>query len=210
MKRLLIIVMLVLGASCWAQAPDSTRSDTRELGSDKPQRSRERNLIGAPVYYDTLGNVRGSADTLNRVARLPKHHYFNRLSNDFSTYFVEVEGLIGYADLAFGINFTYLPERWGFYGSCLAGIRRNYLTFGPALRLSGYGDSYDWHLYGGAVVSRHLGVEGGIRFAQPRDEDDFCWMSASVGGMFVNGHGFFTCGLSLELSALTAISVFWW
>ena len=211
MRRLLIFVLLLATTSVWAQSPDSTRAESRELGSGvKSERSRERNLLGAPVYYDTLGNVRGTEAPAGGQAHLPKHHYFNRLSNDFCTYFLELEGMLGTGDIALGVNFTYLPQRWGIYGSALAGARREYCSVGPALRLSDNGDRLDWHLYGGFVISRHLGAELGVRMALPRRNDSFCWESVSLGTVFVNGHAFLTCGLSLELSAVATAYAFWW
>lgn len=211
MRRLLIMAMLAMTATVWAQSPDSTRAAARELGGDeRPARSRERNVLGAPVYYDTLGNIRGASAPADGQSRLPKHHYFNRLSNDFCSYFVELEGMVGPGDAAIGFNFSYLPQRWGLYGSALVGVRRDYFSIGPALRLSDNGDYLDWHLYGGLVISRHLGAEIGIRMASSRRSGDFCWQSVSMGAAFVNGRGFVTAGLSLELSAIATAAFLWW
>ena len=212
MKRLIIILALVLTASAWAQSTDTTRTTPAaggELdGGTRRATTLKNNVLGAPVYYDTLGNVRGTTPHSD-APRLPRHHYFNRLSNDYCSYFLEVKSMIGH-DLAFGASFTYLPERWGFYGSALAGLRRPYFAAGPTLRLSDYGGSLDWQLYGGLVVSRHLGAEAGIRMALPKRSGSFSWESVSMGTTFVNGHFFFTCGLSLEFMAVTVLSFLWW
>lgn len=211
MKRLCIIVMLLLGASAWAQAPvqDSTGSKGRELDG-KESRNRERNLIGVPVYYDTLGNVIGSEASRQGIANLPRHHYFNRLSNDYCSWFVETDGWFG-GDVALGGNCTYLPERWGFYGKGLWGVRRNYASAGAALRLSDCGDAFDWQMYGGVVVSTRPGVEVGFRMAAPRHNSAFCWESMTVGMAQVGRSTFFTFGMSLGITATVAsILLLWW
>lgn len=209
MKRLVLIVMLLLALPAWAQTQDSVRAESREIdGGQRQQDVSEGNVLGAPVYYDTLGNIRGTES--DGVSRLPRHHYFNRLSNKYSNTFFEVLGMVGTGDIGIGLSFCYLPERWGGYGSLITGVRRDYFSFGPALRLSDYDDPLDWHLYGGFVVSRHLGCEVGIRMALPRRNSNFSWESASMGAVFVNGHGFITCGLSIEFAAMVSAAMLWW
>ena len=120
MKRILVTaVLLLLAGVAVAQKP-----------------AGDRNVLGAPVYYDTLGNVRGSKASSEGKVTLPKHHYFNKLSNDYNSMFLELDGWFG-GDIALGGSFTWLPERWGFYGKGLLGARSNYFAAGPALRLSG-------------------------------------------------------------------------
>lgn len=193
MKRLILLLILMLSVVAVAQSP-----------------SRNRNVLGAPVYYDTLGNVIGQTQPGDTVAHLPKHHYFNRLSNEYNAFFFELEGLLGNNDMAIGFNFTYLPERWGIYGSLLGGLSHGYASLGPALRLSDNGDMLDWHLYGGVMVSNHLGGELGLRMAAPRRDGRFCWESLSIGVGMVGRHPFLTCGLSLEISAFTGLYPLFW
>ena len=116
----------------------------------------------------------------------------------------------GNNDMAIGFNFTYLPERWGIYGSLLGGFSHGYASLGPALRLSDNGDMLDWHLYGGVMVSNHLGGELGLRMAAPRRDGRFCWESLSIGVGMVGRHPFLTCGLSLEISAFTGLYPLFW
>lgn len=200
--------MLMLGLSAWAQVPDSTAGRDRVL--DGGQRShREQNVLGAPIYYDTLGNVIGSEESRQGIPRLPKHHYFNRLSNDFCTWFFELDGWIG-GDLAIGGSLTYLPEQWGVYGKGMLGFRSNYASVGPVWRLSDCGASFDWQLYGGVVVGHRLGAEMGLRMALPRRNSSFCWESFSVGVAQVGSRTFFTCGMSMELTAIMSLLLLWW
>ena len=193
MKRVLATVVLLLFAGV--------------VAGQKPANSR--NVLGAPVYYDTLGNVRGEASP-GGTAHLPKHHYLNRLSNDYCSLVLEMDGWFG-GDVAVGGSVTWLPERWGFYGKGLFGSRSNYFSAGPALRLSGYGGNLDWHLYGGVVVSSRLGGELGLRMALPKRRGAFCWESLSIGMAQVGRRTFFTCGMSLELVAAAASTfILWW
>lgn len=193
MKRILAtVILLLLAGVAVAQKP-----------------ANSRNVLGSPVYYDTLGNVRGETPQ-NGTARLPKHHYLNRLSNDYCSLFLEMDGWFG-GDIALGGSFTWLPERWGFYGKGLAGAKSNYFAAGPALRLSGYGGGLDWQLYGGVVISSRLGGELGLRMALPKRSGSFCWESLSLGVAQVGRRTFFTCGMSLELVAATAsAAILWW
>lgn len=210
MKRLSLIALFLLALfPAGAQVQDSVRADNREIdGGGRSQDIRKGNVLGAPVYYDTLGNIRGTAT--DSVVRMPRHHYLNRLSNDFNSTFFELLGMVGTRDIAIGFTVVYLPESWGGYGSLMAGVRRNYFSFGPVMRLSECGDLIDWHLYGGLVISRHLGCEIGFRMATPRREGSFSWESVSMGAVFVNGHGFVTCGLSIEFAAMASWAMLWW
>ena len=179
----------------------------------------EANILGAPVYYDRDGGVRGEhprhyrngeAPSSGRY-QMPKHHYLNNLGTNFSSFFFEIETLLGPRDIAIGANLTYLPERWGVYGSALYGHYRNYWSVGPAVRLSGRDSFFDWQLYGGAMFAdRRLGGEVGIRIASQARRSEFCWTSASLGWAFINGDSYLTVGLSLEVTALTALAFFFW
>lgn len=144
----------------------------------------------------------------NEVHR-PNRRYMSYFGSDFSSFFVETEWMAGFDDVAAGINFTYLPERWGAYASALFGLRYDYLSVGAALRLNDNGSEFDYHMYAGLMVSHRLGGEVGLRFAEvPRGGRQFCWNSASVGLAYINDGWYFTAGLSLELTAIAAGSIF--
>ncbi len=180
-----------------------------------PRRPKgEANIIGAPVYYNQDGSVRGSrqpAPPSRRGGRpaMPEHHYLNNVGLNFNSVFLEVEAAMGHRS-ALGLNLTYLPERWGVYGSALFGPRRQYYSIGPAVRLSGRQSSVDWHLYSGLTFGRRLGGEIGFRVAAPSRGHEFCWTSASLGMAVIDGNSYLTLGLSLELSALLGLSLFFW
>ncbi len=222
MKRLILIALLMAWGTVWAQdvVRDSVAASTDTIDNEenvigaKPRpkgEKKEANVLGAPVYYDQNGNVKGSGEN-SEVYRRPKHHYLNNLSSRYCSLFVEGTLITGRHDSGIGGNFTYLPKRWGFYITANAGRRHTYLSAGAALRLSGYESSLDWQLYGGiGGGGRHLGGEVGLRVAPPQRSSKFCWTSASIGYANYGGHSYFTGGVSLDLvgaMALTTI-LFW-
>ena len=211
------MLLMLLSCTCvWAQdvVRDSTAAaDTNEnVIGGRPQRTnvqRKANVLGAPVYYNLDGSVRTAGSYGNPRGQYirPRHHWRNTLDSQFNTYFCEVEGMLGTGDVALGMNFTYLPNRWGIYGSLLAGIRHDYASLGPVVRLSDYDDPCDWHLYGGVVVGDGVGGEFGMRIASPRRDGAFGWCSGSMGMVFLDGRSYVTFGLSLELTAIVALGL---
>lgn len=222
MKKLLTLVLLLVSGSVWAQdvvrdsvpavADDTTAVEENVIGTKPSLRydkgRKEANVLGAPVYYDGNGNVRGSGIS-SQIYHRPKHHYLNNLDNNFCSIFLEGEALHGVNDFAIGLNFTYLPKRWGAYGSVLFGYNRNYLSVGPALRLSGYDSSVDWQLYGGVMFGgRSTGGEVGLRVATPQRSKEFCFTSVSVGCAVVGSHAFVTFGASIDMVAIFGLATF--
>lgn len=219
MKRYVFILMLVLCGAAWAQTPvdtsavvsDTTDSEENVIGGRVQQgaRQHESNVLGAPVYYNLDGSVRQGGHRGNPRGEYhrPEHHYRNTLSSRFNTYFCEAEALLGDKDVAAGINFSYLPERWGIYGSMLAGFRHNYVSVGPVLRLSDTDDVFDWHLYGGLMFGDGVGGEGGMRIGAARGNSGFGWCTGSMGVAVMDGRGYFTLGLSLDLTAISGLSL---
>lgn len=234
MKRVFALLLTLAWLPLWGQValPDSTQrtvpADSVAVDEDDaddgpnvigaqpaPRRPKgEANIIGSPVYYNTDGTVRGSS----QPARMPSHrsrpamperHYLNNVGLNFSSFFLEVEAALGQRS-ALGLNFTYLPERWGIYGSALFGPWREYFSVGPAVRLSGLQSSVDWHLYSGLTFGHRVGGEIGFRVAAPSHSSEFCWSSASLGMAVIDGRSYLTLGLSLELSAILGLSLFLW
>lgn len=218
MKRYVLLLMLLACCAAWAQNPDKKGSaadtaDTEEnVIGGRPQysnRSKEANVLGTPVYYNRDGSVRtpGNHGNPRGEYQLPEHHWRNTLGSHFNTYFCEAEAMIGDKDVAVGMNFTYLPERWGMYGSMLVGERHSYLSLGPTLRFSDKYDELDWQLYGGVMIGDGVGGEFGMRIAGSRNESGFGWCSGSMGVAVMDGRGYMTLGLSLEITAIAALSV---
>lgn len=222
MKKILIIAILLSGSIAWAQdvvrdsvpaaVADSADAEENVIGAKPAVRPvatrREANVLGAPVYYNVNGSVRGSGDT-SAIYRRPKHHYLNNLDDRYCSFFAEGEALTGASDLAYGLNFTYLPKRWGAYGSLLIGLNHDYLSAGPVLRLSDYESMFDWQLYGGVMFSgRSVGGEVGVRIAVPQRSSEFCLTSVSMGCAIVGSHAFVTVGASVDIIAIFGLATF--
>lgn len=223
MRKYLVLMLLLAGGSVWAQdvvrdtvVPPATATDTIDDDEEnviggRPQRSknvqREPNVLGTPVYYDTIGNAIGSKRQWSEYHR-PRHHFLNNLEDRYCSFFLEAQTMLGPADVAGGVSFAYLPQRWGAYGSLRAGTRDGYVSLGPVLRLSGYESNIDWHLYGGLLfATRSVGAEAGLRIALPRRSTGFCWTSASMGLATVRGDVYLTAGISFDIVALSALSL---
>lgn len=218
MKKLLFIVILLSCNIVWAQdvVHDSVAADTsRTVGDGKQNRSRkEANILGATVYYDINGNIRGSENPSPYYHR-PEHHYLNNLDNSFCSFFAEGKLLYNNYDQAVGLSLSYLPNRWGGYGSLMVGTEYPYfLSAGPVLRLSEYDSSIDWQLYAGFMTNFYsVGAEAGLRMATGQRHSEFCWTSASLGVAVVGSDPFLTFGASFDLIAVlalgTATLLFW-
>jgi len=207
MKRILFMALLLMGGALWAQTTDSVAVG-RVLG-DEPQvkRSRELNVIGAPVYYDTLGNVIGGKTVPDSMYHRPKHHFHNRLENDFCSVFLEGQAKLG-RNMSLGAQMAWVPQRWGIYGSACINRDRCDFSVGPVLRLSDCGNWIDWQLYGGLSSSFFaLGAEVGVRMAAPKLWGDFCWTSFSLTVGRIHEANYVALGLSLTLTSMVAITI---
>lgn len=207
MKRLFLIGLMLLGGTVWAQTADSVATG-RALG-DEPQvrRSRTRNVLGAPVYYDTLGNVIGQSAPADSFYHRPKHHFRNRLEDEFSAFFLEGQIMLGGNDIAIGGQLAYVPQRWGAYMGGGLGFQGGYFKAGPVWRMSDCGDGIDWQLFAGVNLCRHPGAEIGLRMGAPRLWGNFCWTSYSMSVGYANRTGYITLGFSLSLSAILALTI---
>lgn len=197
-----ILFLLLVASPLSAQEVRSEKDNMpgRTLGENpRPHRSAERNIIGAPVYYDTLGNVIGSSNANDSLYRRPKHHYLNRLEDEYNNIFLEF-GILAGNDFALGAQMAYVPKRWGAYCGGYFGMRHEYFTVGPVLRLSDCGDFLDWQLFGGLTVSRRPGAELGFRLAGPKTNDGFAWTSFTMAAGYANRSPYFSLGLSLSLT----------
>ena len=233
MKRYVIVALLLAWSGLWAQdvvrdslktAPATLPVDSIAVDEDDDNEENvigarpstykrgEENILGAPVYYDADGKAIGSGEPTRRTVKRPldTSNLHPVTIDNFNHFFVEIEGLFNRRSGALGLNFTYLPGRWGVYGSALFGRGRQYYSLGPALRLSGASARIDWQLYGGVMTTGRLfGGEAGMRVASMADDGRFSWLSASAGCAVVNRRAFVTVGVGLELSALFLLFIWW-
>lgn len=221
MKRLLLIALIFVAGTVWAQdvvrdsvppAVADTADDGENVIGGRVQLSnpqKEPNVIGMPVYYNRDGSKRSATYRGNPrgAYQMPRHHYQNTLDRQFCSVFFECEGMLNADDLAAGFNVSYLPNRWGAYCSLLGGINYRYVSAGPVLRLSDVDNSLDWQLYGGLMYSAGFGGEVGVRIASAKNQSEFCMTSFSMGVGCVGGDPFFTMGLSVDLMAISGLSL---
>lgn len=149
----------------------------------------------------------------------------------FSTYFVESRWQLGPAqkkefgqfnlDLGVGLQFTSLPDKWGWYASAtyinsdLQGIHG-----GIAYRLLGFAHKIDLQFYSGLScgfmnffngdpIHIRPGLDAGIRLSLGAKvkRSRFAWTSVSMGMTNYWDRPFFTFGLSLDITALMALGL---
>lgn len=142
-------------------------------------------------------------DSMRAGKRNPIYYF----GHNFSTVFVEVSSLIGYSDVAIGLNGAYVPEVWGGYLSGHIGVNYRWLSGGAEYRFSSPWDYIDWHGYAGLAVGRGVGGEVGLRMATNADVNrgKFATISGSVGLRATTGGIFFMGGLSVSLSAAATL-----
>ena len=208
MRHTFFLAVFMLCCTAWAQvepAPDSPRP----LPGDHPRtaQKRARNVLGAPVYYDTLGNVLGQAAPADSFYHRPKHHFRNRLEDEFCSFFLEGQLQMGEDDMAVGAQLAYVPQRWGGYLGGNLGVFGNYVKVGPVWRVSDCGSDIDWQLFAGVNLCRHPGGELGLRMAAPRLWGSFCMTSYSMTFGYANNMCYLSLGFSLTLSTLLALTI---
>ncbi|MBQ9638273.1 MAG: hypothetical protein IJV22_01780 [Bacteroidales bacterium] len=119
---------------------------------------------------------------------------------DYSIYFLECKMLVGMDDIAAGLQFAWVPKRWGGYLSYMWGNFYNWKSVGVAVRPSMELSAVDWHLYGGLAIGGTLGYELGMRFSAANTGTHFSWLCGSISTIRSRGTCFFTIGLSLDLA----------
>ena len=217
MKRWIIIALTLAWTAVQAQdivrdsiAADTTDTEENVIGARPSPRAKgekkERNILGTPVYYDRNGNVIGTSRPARKEYHMPRHHYMNNMKHYCNSYFVECKGLFG-SDYAAGVAFTYLPDRWGIYGSWMANKFRSYVTVGPALRLSSADSKMDLQVYGGLMYTRRVGAEVGLRISGLKDKHNYSLISGTVGMAYIGNVGYITTGISLELTAACLLGI---
>ena len=205
---LLFLTVWMLGIGCaWCQNPNNPRNNIPE-GYHPVEATGEDVVIGGTddLRFDQSIPMEGNRTVNYLLGRSVYTEYYSR-------YFLEWESLWGGNGMALGMNFAYLPKRWGFYCSLLpldistSQYLTSWFTFGAALRPVTRPSSIDWHIYTGPAFGRGNGWEIGTRFAAANQQSQFSWFSGSIGTMYVGGRSYLTIGLSLLLSPSIGIDV---
>ncbi|MBQ6236853.1 MAG: hypothetical protein IJK07_01425 [Bacteroidales bacterium] len=150
-------------------------------------------------------------------------------SASFSKHFLEARMQLGPGDhvtgevqfnitAAFGLQYAYVPERWGWYSSLsYANFQKSDFigaTGGAVYRLCGKDSKIDFQFYYGLALAvplhsgfnTKLGLDAGIRIANgaKADRSKFSWMSATLGLTNFWDKPFVTMGLSIDVAAVVA------
>ena len=162
---------------------------------------------------------------LNAMAQSPQ----KMDSTCFSKHFLETKVIYGPGDsdpehvmmniaLGFGVQYTYLPNRWGWYGgvSYIFGPKQDYtgLTGGAVYRILDATHKIDLQAYSGLSCglgySSNLfikpGLDAGFRIAPgaKAGRSKFAWTSFSIGRTHFYDKPVYTVGFSISLSAIPA------
>lgn len=105
-----------------------------------------------------------------------------------------------------GANYTYIPKKWGLYGSFMYGFQGDYCAnVGPAIRLANSSfTGVDIHLFQGVGLnSGSLGGETGVRFGFGRDKKYGMWSLS--GSLCYSSEGIgWSVGMSWPIAGITA------
>lgn len=143
----------------------------------------------------------------------PKRNPIYYFGNPFNDHFAEIRLFAGPYDAGVGLDYTYLPEVWGFNLSGNIGFANLWLSGGTSYRLSKPWSNNDWHLYGNVGICcedgsfRHIRptLEVGIRWASPEGIRHFCYSSGTLGVMTNFDGVYFTLGFGLSVGALFSL-----
>ena len=168
-------------------------------------------LCAAAQSRDVVDTSAATYDTVQYFA--PKVNPIRYFGSPFCNHFAEIRLFTGLYDAGVGLDYTYLPEIWGFNLAGNVGYANLWLSGGAAYRLSKPWSRYDWHLYGNVGVCcedgsfRHVrpSLEAGIRWASPEGMRGFCYSSGTLGVM-TNFDGLYvTFGLGLSVGTLFSL-----
>lgn len=215
-SRLLLVALLLCGFQVSAQVVVDTidlravavEMDSVAEGADEVVSSTDDILFMDGVAVDE--------SQWNKVIASPASTSFNN-----SAYFLEMT--LSFADIdcpepkifaSQGVQFSYVPNRWGAYvgggHGWLADRRYGQMAGGVVLRPVVQPSLLDWHLYGG-LVARYgqLGVEVGTRFCAGGllNPFDFALSSFTFSLQRLPGGTYYTVGFSLDLTALLLLAL---
>ncbi len=124
-------------------------------------------------------------------------------------------------DIGIGLQYTYLSDRWGWYGglSYIDGKYNNYVgvTGGAVYRVTDASSKIDFQVYSGLSCGlglnsdNHLiiypGLDAGLRIAPgaKAGRSRFAWTSFSIGRTHFYSKPVYTVGFSISLTAIPAV-----
>ena len=171
----------------------------------------QQSIVGSQQVADSSQQVSVSgipmADSvpMEPVRKLSRRQQMKYFGHDFSKWFLEVKYLYGTRDMAIGLNFSYVPNIVGVYGTFMNGVNAYWGSAGVVYRFSRIDSRLDCQAYAGFVGGFGYGAEVGLRLARVnRHRKAFSWVSVSVGATITNYGSFVNCGLSLPFGVPAA------
>ena len=123
---------------------------------------------------------------------------------DFSKHFFDVTRSV---NSNWGISYSYIPKRAGWYVSSLFDNNNWGIVTGPVLRIVPPTNEVDFQLYGGAGFFKNVFTyDFGIRIA-PTPNRAFSWWDITLGLTSMDGREYFTIGGSLGITALLGVGL---
>lgn len=222
MKKILTAIVLL----AWAAANTAhAQSDTVRQSIVVPEDAVAVDLDEDEVVNGTDDLIPNNSKTQPQQQNLSGQTYINQRpraqrdhgitpnarmhlqESNYSSVFCELEGMVGFNDVAAGAILSYMSYRWGMYGSFLFGVNSNWGSFGVALRPYAQPSPLDFHLYAGTAFGMGLGYEFGFRFAYNGrlNNSGFAAVSGSLGCIRIDGITYVTIGISPLLLLLRAL-----
>lgn len=203
MKHLIIILGLILASTqLWAQV-DSVQAKSMEMASDsafmqQAAQDYEDPSLEEPEY------------------RTPRRNVIYYFGSSFAEHFADVKCMIGADDVGIGLNYTFIPEVWGFNVTGYDCFDSRWALIGFNYRLSKPWQTCDWQVYGdlgmGYYHNPYMGpglvpaLEAGIRLGRSSNRA-FGHYSGTLGVLTDLHQTYVTFGLSLTLTTLASLSL---
>lgn len=172
-KTVAILLFAFIGMISWGQS-DSTALIPKY---DSVAKATPGSLPSDSLFLNARAQDSTALSTQEEVSyRLPGKNPIYYFGSPFASHFFEIPVLIGVDnkdfDIGIGINYSYVPEVWGFNIQAMTSLEANWYMVGAIYRLSKPWNSFDWQVFGNV----------GLRHAHPLYRDDYTYLpTLSVG-----------------------------
>lgn len=220
MRKSFIIILLALMPIALRAQSDSIRVSPAKVGTDTIALASDSMIVNGIAQEEVAeAPANGSTDE-PMVYRTPSKNPLRYFGSPFAAHFFETPFMIGGydhdLDVGIGLNYTYLPEVWGFNISTYGSINAGWYLAGADYRLSKPWNHIDWQLYGN-VGFRHSHFTFDDRPFAPalavgaRMNDanrfNFGLTSVTMGMLTDFRYTYFTLGVSITLLFISPVLV---
>lgn len=146
----------------------------------------------------------------------PQRNALAYFGSSFAEHFLDVKCMVGADDVGIGLNYTFIPEIWGFNLTAYDCFDSQWALAGFNYRLSKPWNRCDWQLYGdlgvGYYDNPYIGIgytpaiEAGVRLSGSNGRH-FGHYSGTIGVLTDMQRTYFTFGVSISLTFLASISL---